>query len=176
MKVNTWCSLSLSFEMHAAGVDAMTTVEAVDIKTSHSAGTKQPNVGKKKKKEQKELKKRNQSPWRRPSAWLFLSVLALMAVSLSTHSRTQNGSCSVWAFLNRQMQSKQACTGIQYALWHLSWGSKGSFVSPFPVNVFVFGCRNRRQKRGSFPSVDINRRWLEAMNLCALVFFKREYS
>lgn len=51
-------------------------------------------------------------------------------------------------------------------------GSKGSFVSPFPVNVFVFGCRNRKQKHGSFPSVDINRRWLEAMNLCALVFFQ----
>lgn len=48
--------------MHGVGVDAMTTVEAVDIKTSHSAGTKEPKVGKKQqqnkttKQEQKELK------------------------------------------------------------------------------------------------------------------------
>lgn len=47
--------------MHAVGVDAMTTVEAVDIKTSDSACKKQPKVGKNNKIKQQNKNKRSSS-------------------------------------------------------------------------------------------------------------------
>lgn len=83
----------------------MTTVEAVDIKTSHSAGTKQPKVGKNNK--IKQQNKRKELKWERKERTIPLKTTQRVTIFKCPGF---NGSFSFYAFQDTKW--KLLCLGL----------------------------------------------------------------